>query len=159
MNDEQDQIRHFMTKAGQDTPACPTVPSADVRALRVRTIGEELIELANASNVRIVLSNTGDKPVLDVEAISTLPETVDLVEVYDALLDIQVFTVGSANAYGLKLAPGWDEVHRSNMAKFAPGGYRRDDGKWMKPPSWEPPKLAAIVQAQIDAAAAQPGLI
>jgi predicted HAD superfamily Cof-like phosphohydrolase len=56
--------------------------------------------------------------------------------------------VGTASACGLNMGLLWDIVHESNMAKFGPGGYRRPDGKWMKPPGWEPPTKA--LAAEID---------
>jgi hypothetical protein len=38
------------------------------------------------------------------------------------------------------------------MAKFGPGGYKRSDGKWCKPPNWKKPDLKAIIEQQLAAA-------
>jgi predicted HAD superfamily Cof-like phosphohydrolase len=72
-------------------------------------------------------------------------DVADIVEAYDALLDLEVVTTGSAVAFGLDTEPGWQEVHRSNMSKFI-DGHRREDGKWVKGPSYSPAKLAPIIE-------------
>lgn len=124
MTNEQKQVRIFMKNAGQACPDKPTIPHLDVTNLRLRLIGEEALEL------RLALSRE------------------DLVAAYDAILDLLVVTIGTAVALGLDLEPGWQEVHRSNMTKFI-DGYKRQDGKWIKGPSWRPPNLEAIVDAQL----------
>ncbi len=40
---------------------------------------------------------------------------------------------------GLDIRPIWNLIHQANMTKFGPGGYLRDDGKWMKPPDFVAP--------------------
>jgi predicted HAD superfamily Cof-like phosphohydrolase len=44
------------------------------------------------------------------------------------------------------LEPFFAEVHRANMAKL--GGFRRADGKWMKPPDWTPPDIEGLLAAK-----------
>lgn len=39
-----------------------------------------------------------------------------------------------------------EEVDRSNLAKFGPGGRRREDGKWVKPDDWQPPDIKGVLQ-------------
>jgi len=65
---------------------------------------------------------------------------------------------GTAVSYGIDMKPVFQEVHRSNLSKV--GGYKRADGKWMKPPTYSPAKLEQILEAQreqpvTDAAVAQ----
>ncbi len=69
----------------------------------------------------------------------------DIVEVFDALLDIVVVAMGTAAGLGLDWHAGWDEVLRSNMQKV-----RSDDPKaskrgnaldLIKPDDWTPPNL------------------
>lgn len=144
-----------MTRAEQEMPSHPVLPSLQVRVGRLRWIAEELCELANAWGIEIDLNNRGgtsgnfyaepfEKPVYSdpVEAIT---------EAYDATLDLLVFSVGNGIAMGTELDPGWQEVHRSNMSKFI-DGWKREDGKWMKGPSYTPPNLRVIIEAQIKAA-------
>lgn len=40
---------------------------------------------------------------------------------------------------GINVRPIWKLIHNANMTKFGPGGYKRDDGKWMKPKNFIPP--------------------
>ena len=44
------------------------------------------------------------------------------------------------------MEPVFQEVHRSNVSKV--GGYKREDGKWVKPPTYSPACLAPILDAQ-----------
>jgi predicted HAD superfamily Cof-like phosphohydrolase len=42
--------------------------------------------------------------------------------------------------------PVFQEVHRSNLSKV--GGYKRADGKWVKPPTYSPACLEPILNRQ-----------
>jgi predicted HAD superfamily Cof-like phosphohydrolase len=44
------------------------------------------------------------------------------------------------------MEPVFHEVHRSNLSKV--GGYKRVDGKWVKPPTYSPASLEPILDAQ-----------
>jgi predicted HAD superfamily Cof-like phosphohydrolase len=68
----------------------------------------------------------------------------DVPEMVDALCDLLYVTYGAAVALGVDLEPFFDAVHRANMAKA--GGYRREDGKWMKPAGWQPPDIAGLLR-------------
>jgi predicted HAD superfamily Cof-like phosphohydrolase len=155
MQIEQAQIKEFMVNAEQVVPDRPTLPSMQVRIGRLKWIAEELCELANAWGVEIEVNNRHgacdnfmgtpfEKPIIH-------DEETAITEAYDASLDLIVFAVGNGVASGCELQPGWDEVHSSNMSKFI-DGYKREDGKWMKGPSYRPANLAPIIRAQIEAA-------
>lgn len=68
---------------------------------------------------------------------------VRLVAVIDGLCDLLCVVYGAAAEFGVDLAPFWDEVHRTNMAKA--GGPLREDGKRLKPPGWVPPDIAGVL--------------
>lgn len=73
----------------------------------------------------------------------------DRVEMFDALLDIVVVTVGAMHSLGVDARGGWDEVIRSNMSKVdaATGKLiKREDGKILKPDTYSPPELAKFVK-------------
>lgn len=151
-----------MVKAAQHTPATPQLPPMSVRIGRLRWIAEELCELANAWGVDIDLNNagrsTGNFMATPMPAEMCLKDPVEaLTEAYDASLDLIVFSVGNGVAMGTDLQPGWDEVHSSNMSKFI-DGHKREDGKWMKGPSYRPAQLRPIIEAQLAASKAQPDL-
>jgi predicted HAD superfamily Cof-like phosphohydrolase len=149
MTNEQQQIRDFMTKAQQATPDRPTVPKQDVRLLRLKLIAEELQELAAAFGYRLYLED--DSKGIGEPTLSFVPNGLlfNIVESYDAILDLMVVVIGAGVALGLELEPGWQEVHRSNMSKFI-DGHRRTDGKWIKGPSYSSALLEPIIEAQYD---------
>lgn len=126
-----------MVKAAQNTPEYPTLIAPHVANLRVTLILEELLEFAEAVGFTLKVSSfrPNEKP-------------VNLKDAYDGILDLLVVVIGAAVAMGLQLEPGWQEVHRSNMSKFI-DGYRRDDGKWIKGPSYSPAQLEPIIKAML----------
>jgi predicted HAD superfamily Cof-like phosphohydrolase len=68
----------------------------------------------------------------------------DLVGAIDGMCDLLCVVYGTALEFGIDLAPFWDEVHRSNMAKA--GGPVRDDGKRLKPAGWTPPDIEGVLR-------------
>lgn len=67
----------------------------------------------------------------------------ELIAIADALGDILYVVLGTAVSYGLDMERIFAEIHRSNMTKV--GGSKRGDGKWLKPESYEPPRLGEII--------------
>ncbi len=73
----------------------------------------------------------------------------DLVEIADGVQDLIWVVACFGYAYGLPMNALWTEVARTNMAKF-PGGVvtrRPSDGKIMKPPGWQDPRISEILAA------------
>lgn len=62
------------------------------------------------------------------------------------LADLLYVVYGTAVSYGIDMVPVFREVHRSNMSKV--GGYKREDGKWVKPPSYSPAAIEPILADQ-----------
>jgi len=58
-------------------------------------------------------------------------------------LAIECWEIGF-KGLGIDLMPFYEEVHRTNMAKL--GGPKREDGKQLKPPGWEPPRIGEILK-------------
>jgi predicted HAD superfamily Cof-like phosphohydrolase len=144
----ESDVREFMVKAGQDTPSKPTMPPLETRILRVKLIAEELVELAEAYGLALQIEDTSRRigpPDVTVTPYAAPHERpLDLVEAYDGYLDLLVVTLGGMLAQGTAVEPGWAEVHRSNLSKFI-DGHRRDDGKWVKGPSYSPADLKFVV--------------
>ncbi len=71
----------------------------------------------------------------------------DLVGIADALADIVYIACGTAHAYGIDLDAVVAEVHRSNMTKLGADGrpMYRADGKVLKGPAYEPPRMTAVL--------------
>jgi predicted HAD superfamily Cof-like phosphohydrolase len=89
------QVAEFHTTFKHPILPVPTIPSTERCKLRVELLAEELKELQQAIN---------DK---------------DMVEIADALCDLQYVLSGAVLEFGLgeKFKELFDEVHRSNMSK------------------------------------------
>ena len=124
LQNAQEQVREFMTKAGQGCPDRPTVPDLETMSLRIRLHQEEAVEELDEAFCKN-----------------------DLVGIADSIADSLVVILGTAVACGLSIEPVFNEVMRSNMTKFV-DGYRDPGGKWIKGPSYDPANLAPIVAAQ-----------
>ncbi len=143
----QQRVDEFMRLAGQELPTVPTEPSREVRELRARLILEEAMETIAALGVQVRILgephgvSSGD---FALEAICDM----NLVEVVDGCCDTIVVATGTLSACGVSDDAVQRAVDESNLAKFGPGSYKRDDGKWMKPPGFKPPNIAEILEQQ-----------
>ncbi len=71
----------------------------------------------------------------------------DIVAVADGAADLKYAVNYAANCFGIDLEPIETEVQRSNMSKK--GGYKREDGKWIKPDTYSPADLEPIIAKQM----------
>lgn len=122
MPDWFEDVLEFHRKFGCRINALPMIPEEETIRLRLELVREEIEELREATAAG------------------------DVVKLADALADSVYVLVGMAISCGIDLRPVWDEVHRSNMAKE--GGGTRFDGKITKPPGWQPPNVAGVLDAQ-----------
>jgi len=151
-----ERIRSFMQKAGQATPDRPCMPDLETRKLRARLILEEAfetiekglglqIEYVYDGGYGIFISPLENDTCFQMHEIDEGP---NLVEIVDGCEDIRVVTTGTLIACGVRDGRTSKEVDENNLAKFGPGGYRRDDGKWIKPPGHRPPDITGLLRAQ-----------
>lgn len=173
MTKQQQDVRTFMQTFGQATPETPVIPDDNVRILRVKLLLEEVLELAEASGVKIVSEvPKGEAITRGNLQVSSNGDNVYLVGVADALADIDYVNQGAAVAYGLNLEPFQDEVHSSNMSKLwseddlatdalkvgyliygsNQGKYvvKNPDGKVIKSPSYRPADLKKVLAEQLN---------
>ena len=122
------KVKQFHDAFGLDnqTAAEPRVPPVGVGRQRCEWMLGELEELVEALDKK------------------------DKTEILDALLDIQYFLSGTVLACGMQdiFEAGFDEVHRSNMAKLGPDGkpILDEDGRVVKPEGWQEPDLERFVE-------------
>lgn len=123
-----DQIKEFyvMCRAEDQLQSSPTVNITEkVKQIRKNLISEEVKELFKAM------------------------DEGDLIEILDAICDLNYVINGTTLAYGLQdiAEEAQDEVHRSNMSKAGEDGkvIMREDGKILKPSTWSPPDLKKIL--------------
>ncbi|MBH0177673.1 MAG: hypothetical protein HP491_07350 [Nitrospira sp.] len=122
MIDEQTMVQDFHRKFDILIRTAPTNLPDEIQQLRVRLIQEEFDELKESM------------------------ATGNLASVAKEMADLLYVVYGTAVSYGIDMKPVFQEVHRSNLSKV--GGYKRADGKWIKPPTYSPAKLEPILDAQ-----------
>ena len=122
MYEAQKMVREFHREFDIHVAESPSVPDPKTTALRERLIQEEFDELKEAMKA-------GNLPGIAKE-----------------LADLLYVVYGTAVSYGIDMAPVFREVQRSNMSKV--GGYKRDDGKWVKPPTYSPARIEPILERQ-----------
>ena len=150
MKNEQIHVRDWMIKAQQATPAVPGIPDDATCVLRIKLIAEELQEFANALGYNLYLEDDSKgqgEPRLRIERAHYLKP--NLCEAYDGVCDLAVVVLGAGVALGTDVKPGFDEVMSSNDSKFI-DGHRREDGKWIKGPSYRPANLQPVLDMQAE---------
>ena len=124
MNDAQKMVQEFHEQFDIHISTTPSVPDDATQILRNRLIQEEFEEFQEAM------------------------ESQDLPAMAKELADLLYVAYGTAVSLGIDIEPVFKEVHRSNMSKV--GGYKREDGKWVKPPTYSPASLDAIISTQLE---------
>jgi predicted HAD superfamily Cof-like phosphohydrolase len=109
----------------------------DLLALRLRLLNEEVAELAESVAIYLGQREKGRSDAdLAAERAHMLKE----------LADVQYVVSGFAVTFGLPLEAAFDRVHTSNMSKLVNGKpLKRDDGKVLKGPNYQPPTLDDLV--------------
>lgn len=126
MTNEQRMVAEFHRRFSIAIGTIPAAPDEATRSLRVNLIKEEFDELQEALAQQ------------------------DLSAIAKELADLLYVVYGTAVSCGIDLEPVFQEVHRSNLSKV--GGSRREDGKWVKPPTYSPACIQPILVAQREAA-------
>lgn len=70
----------------------------------------------------------------------------DLPGIVDGCIDTIYVALGILNRCGVDAEKFFNLVHAANMAKA--GGPKREDGKHMKPPGWQPPDIEGELRRQ-----------
>jgi len=125
MTDEQSMVEEFHAKFDILVQGSPTAVGEDTKRLRIRLIQEEFDELKEAMT-------EGNLAALAKE-----------------MADLLYVVYGTAVSYGIDMEPVFREVHRSNLSKV--GGYKREDGKWVKPPTYSPADIESVLVTQLSA--------
>jgi len=170
MDRAQNQVRQFMLKGGQSFPTSPLEPSIQTRILRIKLLLEEVLELAAASGLEVFAKGVSLHDAARNNALSYMPDgETDLVEVADAIADIQYVNLGASVAFGIDIELIFEEVHSSNMTKWwkkeelgqvpkdatvtdlFDGTYcvKNSAGKILKSPSYRPANLGPLILAQL----------
>ena len=122
MTDEQQMVEEFHRKFEILIQTTPSDLPDESKRLRIRLIQEEFEELKESM------------------------ASGDLASIAKEMADLLYVVYGTAVSYGIDMEPVFREVHRSNLSKV--GGYKRDDGKWVKPATYSPARVEPILEAQ-----------
>ena len=144
-SEHQKRIDLFMHHAGQAMPALPCVPSAEVRLLRAALIIEEALETIDALGFCVETMINDFRQEMTKPILIAHDRGPNLEQIADGCADLSVVTIGTLSACGIDDIPLLAEVDESNLRKFGEGAYKREDGKWMKPPDWQPPDIACVL--------------
>ena len=120
-------------------PIGPVVMTVDDLSLHLELIREEFHELRQAL---LALAAPGGHHV-----VSDQTEPLSIEMVAKEAVDLVYVTVGLLTHLGVSFDEAWTLVHRSNMTKVGQDGKvaRRDDGKILKGPLYEPPVMSTVV--------------
>lgn len=124
-----DQVREFHETYGLPVKSSPDISDQKTNDLRINLLAEELDELKEA----LVAG--------------------DIVEVLDALTDLQYVLDGAYLSFGLHDVKdaAFNEVQRSNMSKLGEDGKpirRESDGKVLKGPNFFEPDLSQFIKGK-----------
>jgi predicted HAD superfamily Cof-like phosphohydrolase len=128
-----EQVQEFHETYGLPVKSSPDISDPKTNDLRINLLAEELEELKEALAAG------------------------DVVEVLDALTDLQYVLDGAYLSFGLHTVKqaAFDEVQRSNMSKLGADGKpirRESDGKILKGPNFFEPDLAQFIKKKDRAA-------
>lgn len=147
----QKRVELFHKAAGQTDMPYPSLPPKEILLLRAKLIFEEAMETIEALGCHLVTIGARDDGVIlqncDIEIETGIFEP-DLEKIADGCGDLSVVNSGTMLACGIDDTELLEEIDANNLAKFGPGGYRRDDGKWVKPPDHQPPDIKGILDRQ-----------
>lgn len=130
MSEWVQMVREFHEKYGAPVAERPGLLPVRRSDMRAGLIDEEASETRGA--------------IYDSEAAVGNEVTASLAEIADGLADLVYVCIGAALEYGIDLDRVFREVHRSNMTKTV--GHARADGKIMKGPDFEPPRIREIIE-------------
>lgn len=151
-SDHYQDVAELMRRAGQTTRTIPTMPTQEERLLRARLTLEEALEKVKALGFRVTTTDVDDYgPVggecVEIDNLVFTPSLEpDLVEIADGCADILVIATGTLISCGIPDSPLLRLVDANNLTKFGPGGHRREDGKWVKPPGHQPPDVKGLLE-------------
>ncbi|MEM7332214.1 MAG: MazG nucleotide pyrophosphohydrolase domain-containing protein [Chloroflexota bacterium] len=124
------KIEDFQKAAGAKRPSSPTTPDLDILQFRLKLISEEFDEVKEAiTQICEQAAGEQDQP---------------LASLAHELADLLYVVYGTFSACGIDADAVFAEIHRANMTKM--DGPRREDGKLLKPPGWQPADVASLIK-------------
>ena len=161
----QRQVLEFHKAFDHPTTGSPTIPPDERVRFRAAFIVEEGLEFLEAcldlDGLAIRIASDGATELMSGASalarvkgllhtiVQDAPVHVHLPLAVDALADIDYVVEGTRLEFGVNGEPIADEVHRANMTKLHDGKVvKREDGKTLKPPGWQPPDIESELKKQ-----------
>lgn len=140
-----DRVHEFHLAFNHPVTDTPNVSTEQQRLLRVKLIASELCELAGALGVNLFVNMHDGQETVRV-SLSGNPG-IDLVEVADALGDLDYVVNGGFHVFGIDPEAVGREIHASNMTKLGLDGkpILAADGKVIKGPLYREPNLESVL--------------
>lgn len=132
----------------------PRALSSEECRFRISAMFEELLEYVEACSLELDVHNPWEsvKWAIDLALSETRFENEDLEAQFDALLDLAVFTMGTADRQNFPWDEGFRRVMMANLKKelgsngSKRGGFKRD---LVKPQGWKAPDLSDLVSKSL----------
>lgn len=149
-------VAAFNRLAGSEVSNTIRIPDEKTRILRAKLILEEALEAIEALGVAVGLEDYDDPENRAPAAIEMSKlsfeglgvDKVDVVGLAKECCDVRVVTTGTLVAFGIPDTYALQNlVDTNNILKFRKDkdGYKRDDGKWVKPSDHPKPKIAEFL--------------
>jgi predicted HAD superfamily Cof-like phosphohydrolase len=141
------QVEEFHRKFEQPILTTPQIPSEERIRHRLRLVAEEFFEFLAACHVypSMPANYVMDAVKNDIEKAAL---KIDMVELADALGDLDYVVEGTRVEFGINGAPIAAEIQRSNMAKVFVPSKNGEGTKPRKPEGWTPPDVAGELKKQ-----------
>jgi predicted HAD superfamily Cof-like phosphohydrolase len=140
----QDDVNDFHDEMGLTIGETPAIREPELRARLILEEAFETVEGLVGSMDAVRVLDGAERCWLNRKPKNNgMPS---LPEVADGIADLIYVALGTAVACGIDMAPIWDAVHASNMAKK--DGPIDANGKKHKPEGWTPPDVAGLLRAQ-----------
>lgn len=147
-------VKKFKLGAGQSVPDTKVDPSRAEKITCVRLMIEEVLEMATALGVDIMIPEEDGNPPKYINGASNfiydVVDGADLTEVLDAAVDIMwVAVTGPLVLCGIsdKLSPALEAVDQNNLLKLANGHKCPETGKFIKPKNHPKVDLKSILDS------------
>ena len=126
-------LREFHRAIGLDSPARPTLPTAELLGLRRTLLEEEMAEVQAEIAALLPRLQAGE---------TNVPAL--LAPLAHELADLLYVTYGALEQLGVDADAVFAEVHRANLSKAS--GPKRADGKQLKPEGWQPADVRRVLE-------------
>ena len=132
MDKNQLRVLEMMKVFEQECPSKPSLANEETRLLRAKLILEETLEFINALGLKLEYIDNKNFNLTKIKE-------PNLLEIVDAISDIEVINKGAAVAFGLDSEKFFNLVMYNNLTKLVNGKpLKNQDGKVIKPENYIP---------------------